>query len=47
MATIINLRVPDTGNQSGKTDVTGGITRAGDEMVRTALMKPSMFYYRV
>ena len=34
--------------QSGRKDVTGGITRTGDEMVRTALYaKRPMFCYRV
>lgn len=32
--------------QSGEKDVTGGITLAGDETVRTACMKPPTFCYR-
>src|SRR5271170_2480050 len=33
--------------QSGEKDVTGGITRTGDEMVRTVLYEAVMFCYRV
>ena len=33
----IRVRIDTKKYQSGKTDVTGGITRVGDEMVRTAL----------
>ena len=32
--------------QSGEKDVTGGITRAGDEMVPPRFMKPPMFGWR-
>jgi hypothetical protein len=32
-----SVALPDTKYQSGEKDITGGLTRTGDEMVRTAL----------